>query len=183
MLNKYITSFLTKANGADCDSDKENSRGRNNADEEDVTKFSKKEVSAIRSATRVVNAFVKNSKRIAPESVYTTVCTLHGILYMQLYSSEHPVNFVYLDLLLELGDDNRALQADICELCELWYHQQRDGREALVPQTIFYLVCKTLDDETPKVADLKRLYALKEGLSLIDFAASRYDRIILLSVV
>jgi hypothetical protein len=80
--------------------------------------------------------------------------------------------------LLVLGDDNRALQADICELCELWYHQQRDGREALVPQTIYYLVCKTLDDESPKVADLKRLYALKEGLSLIDFAAPRYDHTI-----
>ncbi len=84
-----------------------------------------------------------------------------------------------VDLLLVLGDDNRALQADICELCELWYHQQRDGREALVPQTIYYLVCKTLDDETPKVADLKRLYALKEGLSLIDFVAPRYAIIVL----
>lgn len=89
-MNKYVTSFITaskKDNAAEGDSDKENSRRRNNnAEDDEENKFSKKEVAAIRSATRVVTAFVKNSKRIAPESIYTTVCTLHGTLYIDQLS-------------------------------------------------------------------------------------------------
>ena len=86
MLNKYVTSLITQENGAAEDSDKENNRRHNYADEEGVKEFSKKEVAAIRSATRVVNAFIKNSNRIAPESVYTTVCALHGTLYAIIFT-------------------------------------------------------------------------------------------------
>jgi hypothetical protein len=86
LLNKYVTSVITtsKDDEAEEESDKENSRRRcNNVDDADEKKFSKKEVAAIQSASRVVTAFVKNSKRIAPESVYTTVCTLHGTSYIR----------------------------------------------------------------------------------------------------
>jgi hypothetical protein len=115
------------------------------------SKVTSEYLSVLRAITKVVKIFVEDEKRIAPETIYKTLCTLHNLLFA-------------------LGEQHEAgaVQNEISEVCELWYLQQRDGRENLVPQTITFLLVRALDYES-KVSDLKRLWNLRDALLLLDF--------------
>lgn len=105
-----------------------------------------------------MRTFIEDEKRIAPESIYRTLRTLHGTLLMLFsnsfwfFNSSSLILFLmmFLDILFALGDspDVRDVQNDISEVCELWYLQQRDGRENVVPQTITFLLVRALDFES-----------------------------------
>lgn len=59
------------------------------------------------------------------------------------------------------------MKQSISELCELWFLQDRDGREALVAQTITFLLIKALEPDA-KLTYLNRLYKFRTALELLD---------------
>lgn len=75
-----------------------------------------------------------------------------------------------IDLLLSLGESPKAecVQESISVLCETWYLQERDSRDAVVAHTLSYLLKKTLEP-TAKITYLKRLNKIRSSLELLDF--------------
>ena len=66
------------------------------------------------------------------------------------------------------------VQASISALCEYWWHSSFEGREQLVTMLVPLLVAKTLDGAAAK-SDVKRLYAIRDALDLLDFADPSID--------
>ena len=66
------------------------------------------------------------------------------------------------------------VQSTISTLCELWWHASFEGREQLVTMLVPLLVAKTLDGAAAK-SDVKRLYAIRSALDLLDFADPSID--------
>lgn len=91
--------------------------------------------------------YISDNNRIAPESLYKVICRLH-------------------DILLSLADFNETIQNDISLLCELWFKQERDGRENICPQMISYLLALALSNFNSK--DSARLMSCQEALSYLD---------------
>lgn len=114
---------------------------------EDEVETSLKVLQAV--ATISMN-FLADRKRAAPDLMGQTVQQLH-------------------DVLLELsGARGWALQNDIARTCEDWWSADRPNKEAMVTQTLPYLVARVLDEEG-RAADMKRLYAMRAALLLLDF--------------
>lgn len=59
------------------------------------------------------------------------------------------------------------VQESVSRLCEAWWAAGLNEKEALVPQTIPYLLVKALT--SGKAADVKRCYAMREALQLFDY--------------
>ncbi|KAJ3423558.1 condensin-2 complex subunit g2 [Anaeramoeba flamelloides] len=60
------------------------------------------------------------------------------------------------------------LQNEIVKLCEKWYLDGRNEKELLIPQTVCYLLLRSLDVQA-KISEVKRVYNLRSGLKLLDF--------------
>ena len=74
------------------------------------------------------------------------------------------------DIIFDLHDARASsLQESIVDLCEAWWASERPGRDELVPQTISYLLVKVLG-ESASAADVKRLYAFRSALQVLDYA-------------
>ncbi|EOD05699.1 putative condensin, partial [Emiliania huxleyi CCMP1516] len=74
------------------------------------------------------------------------------------------------DIIFDLHDPRAStLQGAIVELCESWWLAERPGRDELVPQTISYLLVSALH-EAATAADVKRLWALRSALGVLDYA-------------
>lgn len=74
------------------------------------------------------------------------------------------------DIIFDLHDARAStLQATIVELCEAWWLSERPGRDELVPQTISYLLVSALH-EAATAGDVKRLWALRGALGVLDYA-------------
>eukprot|EP00963_Diacronema_lutheri_P005589 scaffold431_cov334-Pavlova_lutheri.AAC.104 len=59
------------------------------------------------------------------------------------------------------------VQESVSRLCEAWWTAGLNEKEALVPQTIPYLLVKALT--SGRAADVKRCYAMREALQLFDY--------------
>eukprot|EP00966_Prymnesium_polylepis_P335364 7390724-Prymnesium_polylepis.1 len=74
------------------------------------------------------------------------------------------------DIIFDLSDQRGSrLQAAIVEMCEAWWLAERPGRDALVPQMVTYLLVRALH-ESASAADVKRLYACRGALKVLDYA-------------
>jgi hypothetical protein len=94
--------------------------------------------------------FLADRKRAPPDLMGKTVQLMH-------------------DVLLELtGARGWALQNDIARTCEDWWSADRPNKEGLVNQTLPYLVARVLDEEG-RASDMKRLFAMRAALLLLDF--------------
>lgn len=105
-------------------------------------------LSILASVCLLVKAFLYNEERIASENLFQTVCKLHDILLILWEST--------------------ALQNEICDVCELWFEQGREGKERVCPQMVVFLLNQALQSNS-HVADLKRLYSIQEAFLLFDF--------------
>lgn len=103
--------------------------------------------SAIASVAFICKLYISESSRICPESLYEVVRQLHNII-------------------LTVSDFSETLQDDISQLCELWFLQERDGRESISPQMISYLLALALSNFNAK--DANRVIACQEALKDID---------------
>ena len=100
-------------------------------------------------ATIAMN-FLTDKKRPVPDAMQKTIQLMH-------------------DVMLELSSDRGwALQNDIARTCEDMWSDERQGREGLITQTMPYLVARALDEDG-KVGDLKRVYAMRASLLLLEF--------------
>lgn len=102
---------------------------------------------ALSAITTLAKAFVAQESWIAPVSLFSIVCVLHGEIFA---SSAKP-----------------KLQEDLSELCELWFTQNRSSRDAVAPQMISYLLARALATDS-KQLDLKRLFMVREALTYLD---------------
>ena len=66
------------------------------------------------------------------------------------------------------------VQSAVSTMCEYWWHSAFEGREQLVTMLVPLLVAKTLDGAAAK-SDVKRLYAIRSALDLLDFADPSID--------
>ena len=74
------------------------------------------------------------------------------------------------DIIFDLQDARASeLQAAIVEMCEAWWLGERAGGDQLVPQTVSYLLVRALQDSAT-AADVKRLYAFRTALTVLDYA-------------
>ena len=102
-------------------------------------------------ATHLAHATISDDNRVAPPDLIDVATALHDIIF-------------------DLQDPRASqLQVAIVELCEAWYLDDRPERAGLVPQTISYLLVRVLH-ESATVADVKRLYAFRSSLQILDFA-------------
>ena len=68
------------------------------------------------------------------------------------------------------------VQSAVSSLCESWWHHAFEGREQLVTMLVPLLVAKTLDGAAQK-SDVKRLFGMRDALSLLDFADPSIDHL------
>ena len=99
----------------------------------------------------VASACIADKDREAPEPLVEIATALHDIIF-------------------DLTDPRAsALQAEIVDLCEAWWLGERAGRDELVPQTVSYMLVRALH-ELATAADVKRLYAFRSSLTVLDYA-------------
>lgn len=72
------------------------------------------------------------------------------------------------DILLELSDLDGDLQNATSLLCEKWWCKDVGGKNELMPNTLSYLVARTLSPGAKQV-DVKRLWAVRQAFLLLDF--------------
>lgn len=107
----------------------------------------RKTQSIIAAIAFITKIYISESSRICPESLYQVVCNLHNII-------------------LTISDHSETLQDDISLLCEMWFKQDRDGKEAISPQMISYLLALALSNFNAK--DAGRVITCQDALSEID---------------
>lgn len=83
---------------------------------------------------------------------------------------------------LQALPETGALCQHIAALCELWWTQERPGKDQITPQTLSFLLVKALDQGS-KIAgaiychslrtDIARLYEFRGSLLLMDFGDER----------
>eukprot|EP01119_Soliformovum_irregulare_P001617 TRINITY_DN11343_c0_g1_i1.p1 TRINITY_DN11343_c0_g1~~TRINITY_DN11343_c0_g1_i1.p1 ORF type:complete len:679 (-),score=214.77 TRINITY_DN11343_c0_g1_i1:86-2122(-) len=105
-------------------------------------------VSFLKITSAVVKAFIQDTKRKVPDALGELVSGMH-------------------DILIAVNRLKPELANDMSAIFEMWWIQERPGKESLAPQTISFLVYKALDDG--KVMDVQRVHALRSTLLLIDF--------------
>jgi condensin-2 complex subunit G2 len=79
--------------------------------------------------------------------------------------------FILGDTFPQQGAAALGVQNQIAEICELWFFQERDKRESLIPHTLLFLMIK-VNQLNSQVSELKRLYEFKEAIDLINFDES-----------
>lgn len=126
----------------------------------------KESLHAIKAITTLLTLFVKQEEFVAPVEVFEAICILHGT-YSALFELLQRLTLLAMLLVLGSSSEERSVQSSISALCELWYSQQREGNEALISQTITFLLLQSLEPNS-KAADLKRLYDFRTSLPLID---------------
>jgi hypothetical protein len=125
-------------------------------------KGSKMEVlDSLQATASIIHLLIEKEDVVPPESLYTAACLLHGKLSV--------CHLLISDLIFSLGDapKARSVQQTIVDMCELWYLQERDGKEALVAQTITFMLLQSLETDA-KIVQLKRLYKMRAALTLLD---------------
>ncbi|XP_030855770.1 condensin-2 complex subunit G2 [Strongylocentrotus purpuratus] len=89
-------------------------------------------------------------KPVIVDKMLETMTVLHGVL-------------------LDLPDSASKLQHNIAKLCHTWWSADLPERELLVPNTIMYLLVKTLQP-SGMVSDVKLLCSMRESFSQLNLA-------------
>ena len=105
----------------------------------------------LHATTVLAHACIADPERKAPDELIDVAASLHDIIF---------------DLVDPSASD---LQAAIVDLCEAWWLSERDGRDELVPQCVSYMLVRALHDMAT-TADIKRLYAFRSSLTVLDYA-------------
>jgi len=109
----------------------------------------------LKDLTTIALHFVLMDKPIVTDELFQIVSVLHGVL-------------------LSLPEDAAKLQNEIAKLCEYWFLADFFGKEDLVCNTIVYLLART-HLQSPKKADLKRVWDIKSAFHLLDFEDESSD--------
>ncbi|KAK3020809.1 hypothetical protein RJ639_047681 [Escallonia herrerae] len=120
----------------------------------------------------------KNSAASDHENAKKTVTeSLQVYAYVALMCVLHPKKaFSPADLLpavselhdnLILFESDSILLSEIANLCEEWWKEELPGREALISQTLPFLLSRSLT--LKKKVDVHRVYALREAFNRFDF--------------
>ena len=118
--------------------------------EDNVEEEVEQALKVLQAVATVSMNFMADKKRAPPDLMTKTVQLLH-------------------DVLLELtGARGWALQNDIARTCEDWWNGDRPNKEGMVNQTLPYLVARVLDEEG-RAGDMRRLFAMRSALLLLDF--------------
>lgn len=67
------------------------------------------------------------------------------------------------------------LQEHVTSLCAAYWSKQLPERELLVVQTVPFLLVRAL--QTGRAADVKRVFAMRQGLALLDYQDASSDDI------
>ena len=108
-------------------------------------------IRVVRTVAGLLQTYLADAERKATTSLFNAASLLHD------------------NLLLLRGEHGAKVQDQIARVCETWWGRSLSGKEALVPQTISYLVVRSLSD-TANGADVIRLFSYREALVLLDFA-------------
>lgn len=136
--------------------------------------------SALEAADPAMQPGAGAAAEVEDESVADALQTLHAVAIVASASiadkdREAPEPLVEIatalhDIIFDLTDPRAsALQAEIVDLCEAWWLGERAGRDELVPQTVSYMLVRALH-ELATAADVKRLYAFRSSLTVLDYA-------------
>lgn len=117
------------------------------SDEDTLKSIKDTRFAALSAISSIAKAFVAQESWVAPVSLFTVVCTLHGEIFA--------------------SNDRPKVQEELSELCEMWFIQNRSSRDAVAPQMISFLLAKALATDS-KQLDLKRLFLVREALTYLD---------------
>lgn len=81
---------------------------------------------------------------------------------------------------LVLYEMDPALLLLVASLCEEWWKEKLLGREKLIPQSLPFLLSKSLSNG--KKADVHRIYALREAFTLFDYVDESIEDVRLLLI-
>lgn len=111
-----------------------------------------KELAVMDAVCSLAKCFVDEdlAKKDCPKALISTAQLLHG----SMFKLSH--------------DESAKLQNKISQLCETWWKQDLPQKSTLVPQTISYLLVRSVENTGIK-ADIIRVNQMKEGLMLLDF--------------
>ncbi|KAK2983287.1 hypothetical protein RJ640_030566 [Escallonia rubra] len=132
----------------------------------------------LRRSSRHSKTTSENSAASDHENAKKTVTeSLQVYAYVALMCVLHPKKaFSPADLLpavselhdnLILFESDSILLSEIANLCEEWWKEDLPGREALISQTLPFLLSRSLT--LKKKVDVHRVYALREAFNLFDF--------------
>nr|XP_054749931.1 condensin-2 complex subunit G2-like [Lytechinus pictus] len=93
---------------------------------------------------------LSTEKPVIVDKMLETMTVLHGVLLDLPYSAS-------------------KLQHNIAKLCHSWWNDDLPGRELLVPNTIMYLLVKTLQP-SGMVSDVRLLYSMRKSFSQLNLA-------------
>jgi hypothetical protein len=93
--------------------------------------------------------------RKCPEELMEVAQTLHDMLFDLV---EHP-----------------KLQAQVCRLCQAIWFREDQGRENLVTHLLPVMMIRTLEQQTSKDVDIKKLFRCREMLELLDLSDESAD--------
>lgn len=108
-------------------------------------------ITLLRKIAMVITVIIDRSKS-EPSYLFDSIYILHELL-------------IPLDESVKLVEE---LKISISRICETWWQQEFNGCELFIPQLIPYLLLSSLN-ATSCDADVKRLYALKNGFELLDY--------------
>lgn len=100
-------------------------------------------------------AYLKTSRH-APASMQGMVQTLHDSLLRVEFESN--------------------VQDGMSRLCEAWYLAEPDSRRSVVPQTMLYLLLRSVG-EKGKLGDVKRVCAMREALLCIEIGGQSFQSV------
>ncbi|KYQ88612.1 hypothetical protein DLAC_11353 [Tieghemostelium lacteum] len=117
-------------------------------------------------------AFIKEPKNTAPNSLFELVNICHDLICIFYGFTLRTNEFLASkDVQERLGKEYGFLANLICQICELWYKQDRQNRGELVPQSVSYLLYRAHGSAV--IADINRLYAMKSGFSVLDYTSEQ----------
>ncbi|KAL6047782.1 Condensin-2 complex subunit G2 [Balamuthia mandrillaris] len=124
----------------------------------------------------LIEYFLQDSshKNASPDMLLQILRLLHDNVFLQVHTmaeelgSIAPVEAEEVEGKAMMQQLLFGLSNSICNICEMWWKQERPDKEVLVPHTILFLLANALD-EGGKAADVKRLYEFRASLLLLDF--------------
>ncbi|KAG6728987.1 hypothetical protein I3842_01G004800 [Carya illinoinensis] len=84
------------------------------------------------------------------------------------------------NLILFESEEGSVLLSEIASLCELWWKENLPGREALISQSLPFLLSKSLT--LKRKVDVHRVYSLRDAFNLFDFEDESIEDLKLLLV-
>ncbi|XP_064594781.1 condensin-2 complex subunit G2-like isoform X2 [Liolophura sinensis] len=128
-----------------------------NPDNEESVQKNKQMLDVLQSVVTLATAALTSDSPHVPDSFYDTAVIIHGVM-------------------LSLPDTADKLKNSMAKLFELWWTRELNGREELGINTFTYLLERSLQNKSP-VTDLKRVWAMREAVKLIDVCSQASEHV------